>query len=188
MPNRTLRVAILFGGILATLFAAHMTANDIRKSGTVALSSEKRKVLKPSSGFEIAHTDKVHGPLVSTVVLLNESNGLILLEATVTSSKLVEAVKYVWNIPEGMEIVNGQLRSEIREIAPLIPFKTRITVRQTVPGNKQVHFVVSASLNGYSFSSVSQYNSTDESFIQEQKRLVKESLKVEAQRANRVMH
>jgi len=172
---------ISFGSFLAIFWAAQHVAKQ---------NIESEKELAMHDMAKIYHTDKVRGPLNSEITLLSTAatahEQVMVLQATVSSEKEVRDVKVRWMLPPNMTLVSGSQEMTIPELSPTQPYKVQITVEQKGFDNKQIHFIASSEQPGLKFSSVSQYNTTDQEFLQQQKEMVIKSLgdKQKSKRAN----
>ena len=190
MSGTTLRMIIAFGGILAVFWATQHVANV--ENASVEVARNKEQLLRAQT--KIRHTEKVKGPLASEINLVGSAeNGVagqaLVLQATVTATKEVKGAKLKWILPAGVQLLSGTLDATIASVSPKQPFQTQITVQQKDPSNQQIHFVVSGEQPGIHFSSVSQYNTSDEEFLLEQKDLVLKSLQEsDHKKAGHVFH
>jgi hypothetical protein len=64
----------------------------------------------------------------------------------------------------------------------------QITIEQKDLSNKQIHFVASGEMPGLHFSSVSQYNTKDQEFLERQKELVIKTLNSQEQEKKKAGH
>lgn len=172
MSGTTLRMLISFSGILAVFWAVQHVANN--EQASIEIAQNKEQLLQPQS--KIHHTEKVRGPLSSEISLVGAAFGkpgqAFVLKATVSAAKSVSNAKFKWLLPPAVRLVNGTIENTIAEVSPEHPYTVQITVQQNDSTNQQIHFVVSGEQPGIHFSSVSQYNTIDEDFIQQQKDIV----------------
>src|SRR5262249_30482046 len=104
------------------------------------------------------------------------SGSALVLEGTVSTSKEVKNAKVKWVLPNGVTLISGSSEAGIPGITPDKPFQTQIRVDDKASANQQIHFVASGTKPGLHFSSVSQYNTKDEEFLQQQKDVVIKTL------------
>lgn len=174
MSGTTLRMLISFGGFLAIFWGAqHVAKLETERA------LEERK-LGAGDLPKIFHTDKVRGPLASEITLVSTVSSanakVLVLQASVSTVKDVKDVKLRWVLPAGMTLVSGSLETTIAEVTVDNPVHTQITVEQKGLSNEQIHFVAASEQPGLRFSAVSQFNTTDETYLKEQKQLVIKAL------------
>lgn len=192
MSGTTLRMLISFSGILAVFWAAQHVAQ--KEEASFEMAQNKEQILLHQS-HQFRHTEKVKGPLSTNISLVGAVTATpgqaFVLQGTVTSIKEVSHAKVRWILPAGVQLVSGSLEQTIDSVSPTHPFQSQITVEQKDHSNQQIHFVVSGDQPGIHFSSVAQYNTTDEDFLMEQKDLVLKTLrdqKREHKRASHIFH
>ncbi len=138
---------------------APQTAASSRGPASV---SGKRIVMTEASQFQ-KHTAKVHGPVDAAVQLIgagpNGAGDVFVLKGVVSASESVQNIEFAWHIPEGLEVVNGSMKSVISSLSPDRPYETQITLRQRGFDNARVHFKVRGSSDGLRFGDSAQYNS-----------------------------
>lgn len=184
MSGTTLRMLISLGAFFAIFWATQHVA----KLETERLTNEKELALHDQPKTHYA--DKVRGPLSSEIKLVSAAAGpneqVMVLQATVSSATDAKNVNVRWVLPANMTLVTGSLETMVPEISPEQPFHAQITVQQKGLENKQIHLVASSEQPGLRFSSVSQYNTMDQEFLQQQKEMVIKSLgdKPKSKRAN----
>jgi hypothetical protein len=179
---------ISFGGIIAVYWAVQHVANVDNASVNLADSRQKMLISKNHA----THTQKARGPLSSLITLVgsasNNSGAALVLQATISTTKQVTDAKAKWVLPDGVTLVSGSADIVIPLLTPDRPFQTQITVEQKNPGNQQIHFVASGEQPGLHFSSVSQYNTKDEEFLQQQKEEVIKTLNLQKQDRKKAGH
>jgi len=188
MFGTSLRMFIAFGGIIAVFWAVQDVASV--ENASVDLTESRQHM--PSAPKNDQRTRKARGPLSSEVKLVGSSThasgAALVLQATVTSTKDVLNAKAKWILPEGVVLVSGATEVGIPSVTPGQPYQTQITVAQKNLSNQQIHFVVSGEQPGLHFSSVSQYNTKDEEFLQQQKETVIKTLNSERQDRKKAGH
>jgi hypothetical protein len=173
--------ALMFCSVIAIALAVHHAETDPRTDAhpTRALASvestHKEQILGafkvPSA---VAHTDKLRGPLAVHLEKMNGSaSDTVTLRGIISSKQDMSEVEFTWSIPEGLEVVNGQLTGSISALAAHKPTELMVTLHKLKPGtNLQVHLLASARQNGMHFADTAQYNSEWQEALDARKELV----------------
>ena len=67
-------------------------------------------------------------------------------------------MEFKWDIPAGLELVNGSASGTISLLQAGLPTEVQLTLRTTTGQNHQVHFVAGAADKGVGFSDTAQFN------------------------------
>jgi len=129
------------------------------------------------------HTEKIHGPVEANVELLGErpeeAGDVFVLKGTVTSSLALTEVDFKWSLPEGVVLVNGELRGQIATLNAGKPAEITLTLKSLTGENHQVHLIASAHRAGTRFAQSVQYNTLMEPVLEAARKDLKKSTKAE---------
>lgn len=142
----------------------------------------------------LRHTHKIRGPLVVDIELVGERptqpGDVFVLKGLVTSESAINNVEYKWVVPQGVEVINGQLNSTIAVMSEGKPFETQITLRQVSDMNVRVHLRARSATGTTRFGDTAQFNSMDQVKIEASRKELKKSVEdyVEKQKQLKVFH
>lgn len=131
-------------------------------------------------------TRKVRGSLDAEIRMDSEFEvgEPLVFQALIRVGTLVEQVSYKWIIPEGLELVSGPVEDSLGDLTPSEDKVVEITLKSLVDDNRQVHIQVTSQKPGVTFSATDQYNTKDQSELDEATKalheITKEASKEEA--------
>jgi hypothetical protein len=157
----------MFISLVAIAFAARHASDEapvFRSRAPAAIEvSKKELILGPLKAIsEVAHTEKLRGPLSVRLELIGpkpvQVGDVFVMRGTLATRKDLNSANFTWTIPQGLELVNGELTGTVQALTADQPARIELTLRKLTPGNRQVHLMANSSLNEMRFGDSSLYN------------------------------
>lgn len=131
--------------------------------GPASLMNHKEVAFLGTEGALFRHTEKLQGPIATTIELLGErperAGDVFVLRAGLRATESLTDVEFRWSLPAGVELVNGERRGRIAVLGPEQPAAVELTLKTLTGDNHQIHLITSAQRDGSRFASSVQYNS-----------------------------
>ena len=177
---------------LGMTFWASQNANDAtaivgRGPASILPVSDKELILKPNfTQTTHIHTQKVKGPIQTELQILGspatQVGETFVIKGIIKVTQQLSDVFVRWNVPEGLEIINGQLQTTIQSIQPDQPVEYLLTLRKMTAQNLQIHLMAGGSLGSTKFADGAQYNTVDQELIDaDGKRLALENARIQTE-------
>lgn len=189
----------MFVSLVAIVFAtnraqeaAHLPNKSSRAPASL-VTLEKERILGP---FKVApilrHTQKLHGPLSVRIDLASptpaEIGEVFVLRGSVFSKEDLQNVEFVWSVPPGLEVINGQLNGTLNLVSAAQARELEVTLRKTTTDNVQVHLMVNGSRNDIGFADSAQYNTEVQTMLYGEKKDLDKSNESAPRRELKVFH
>ncbi len=163
--SRQFSSALMFVSLVAIALAFNQAENDqatglgARRSVASADAIHKELVLgtfKPTA--ELRHTEKLRGPIEVRLESASPRGETFALRGVISTKQGLIDVEYTWSVPDGLEVVRGQLKGRVAALSAEQPAQLEITLRVVGTGNQQVHLLAGATRGGVHFAESAQYN------------------------------
>lgn len=165
-----------------------------RGPASIPALTDKELVLKPNHKHDLfGRTSKVKGPIQTELQVLGEPANQIgetfVLKGIIKASEDLSDVFVKWNIPSGLEIINGQLQTTIKNIQPDQPVEFLVTLRKLTAQNLQIHLLAGGHQEGLKFADTAQFNTVDQAWIEADiRRLAKENARIQKETDKLINH
>jgi hypothetical protein len=194
MPGRFAKLVATGGCLLMVVLASRQAEIDsvvqsVRGPASINSKQDKMAVLKPSFDTGIVHTEKIHGPLRTAVEAVGTTAVAVgetfVLRGVISSEEQISDVLVSWQIPQGLELINGTVQESIGLLIPGQPVNFELTLKKLTADNLQVHLMANAARGNFKFGDVAKFNTVDQEKIKERvRRLVEANQRtIEEQRA-----
>lgn len=142
------------------------TPNSLGAAGKLSVLKEQRKEV----GFK--YTKKLAGPLRLSVSAEPEQaikGQAQILRGTIESSQHLPRVAVEWDLPDGVKLESGSLKTSLLNLNPGEAQVVEITVFHESESNQQVHLSANAQAGEIKFGEVVQFNTVDQQAIEIEK-------------------
>lgn len=180
---------VTFVFVVAIAMAAYEADNSQEPSGRKPASLSKREMVLGERREVAALTrrsDKVRGPLTTSIAASHKlhptAGESFVITGHIVSEQDLSQVKFKWAIPDGIELVNGEVSGVVQSLLANQPYKVSLTVKKLSNENRQIHFAANAERGGAAFGSSAQYNTEIQTMLDEQDELTRSSLKAKIDR------
>jgi hypothetical protein len=144
------------------------------KDGRAEVQLNKKVILKqrgPAAVHALMHVSKAGTSLKVELVELSKTvdgdGYMIDLQANVTAETKLEDVKFNWNLPPEAKIIAGFEDGDLGSLGENSAVNTKISVHVPADFNRKIHFHVYRDVAGEPHGQVAQYNTLDQSSIDE---------------------
>lgn len=177
MSGHSISALVLFIGVAAIALASqYHETSAIDRSPAMA---KKELLLGDSGKPAIKHTKKLHGPLESKIELIGaipeKAGDVFVLKGLVSSSEELRDVEFKWDIPAGLELVNGNVNGTISILQAGLPSEVQVTLRSKTGANEQVHLVAGGNDKGVRFADAAQFNTLLQPMVEASKEALAKS-------------
>jgi hypothetical protein len=167
MPSRRTGT-LIFGCVVAVSISivaigAGSAGNHADRERAAAQAEKERKLGPFKTAPLFKHTEKLRGPLKVQIENLGTSIGkgeVFRLRGNITTHHTLERqTEFTWVLPEGVELVSGQV-SGTAWVTPDQPLALELIFKKSGDDemNAQIHLVTSSTRGGASFSDTAQFN------------------------------
>jgi hypothetical protein len=171
MSGHSISAIVLFIGVAAIALASQHT--DVSAGRAPASLVKKELSLGEAKPNLPRHTKKIHGPLQSKIELIGaipeKAGDVFVLKGLVSASQDLRDVEFKWDIPAGLELVNGNLSGTISILSAGLPSEVQVTLRSLTGENYRVHFLAGGTDGGVRFAQSAQYNTLMQPLIEASK-------------------
>jgi len=181
---------VLFVSVLAIAVAANRaedSSTTIKRGPTSVASVKEQGFLQKEV---LKRTHKLRGPLAVAVELIGsgpvQSGDVFVLKGILSAEVALNNVEFTWNLPAGVEVVNGEVSSVISLLSDAKPFETQITLRQVSPENVRVMLKARGRDHGSRFSDSVQYHTMDQKLIEASRQKLRKSTEAYVQEEKRL--
>ena len=176
--------------VAIAMAAAKVEDFEASTSRKPASLSKKEMILGEVKPDLMKHTHKLRGPLSASIEMLGaapEREGdVFVLEGYVQSLEEVKDVEFKWALPEGVEVISGELSGVISVLTADVPHKLQITLKQKSSDNHQVHLITSARNQVSAFADSAQFNTLLQPVINASKEELRKSTERELANEKRI--
>jgi hypothetical protein len=173
MSGHSVSAVILFVGIAALALVSQHT-----ETGAMRSPASLKKELLPGNQFP-KHTKKIQGGIESSIELIGavpeKAGDVFVLKGLVTAASDLRDVEFKWDIPAGLELVNGNVSGTIASLSSKFPAEVQLTLRSRSTENQQVHLMAGAAEEGVRFSDTAQFNTLIQPLIEASKEALAKS-------------
>lgn len=193
MPNvRALMTFVFLTAIgIATTTAKNAPSEPHGSNGreVTSLKKSKKETLGQTKASLHNHTHKLRGPLSASIQMASNkpenAGDVFSLRGLVESTVELQKIDFQWSLPEGVEVVSGEIQGQLDSVSPDSP-KELIILLKTLSGeNHRIHFVVKGSEKNSSFADSAQYNTLHQERINESKRELLKSTEAYAEQVQK---
>jgi len=175
--SSVLKFAINVGAVFLFVTIVYHTKNE-SPSARHPSSLSKAEILESGSvtaGF-IKHTRKLTTGIHTNILNINStdftSGEAVELKATVVSQQSLPRLNLNWVIPDDVDIIDGDLSYSLENVKGGKLYEFFLTVKSDSEENQTIHLRAASQLGKIQISNNAQYNTINQSTIQEgQKRL-----------------
>jgi hypothetical protein len=190
-------VATTFFLVAIALAANHAEENTAvaREPASLPMSLKEQKLghIEPAL---MRHTEKLHGSIETQIQIVGtppeKAGDVFALRAIISTFETLSNVEFKWALPEGVELINGELKGVITSLAPGKPAEVELTLKTLTGENHQVHLLASSTNHGAHFAEAAHFNTLLEPvLVESRKQLSKstqDSMEAESKSKIRVMH
>lgn len=123
--------------------------------------AKKESPMKKTHIKRFKHTSKLQAPFnvqIKSEKEKIESGDTFELTGYIQSQQSMNQVKFKWVIPDGIEVINGEVEPIVSEIPVNQTIEFKLTLKSNAETNKIIHFMAESKTNESVFTNSSQFH------------------------------
>lgn len=188
MSGHSVSAVMLFISVAAIALVSQHT--DTVNDRAPAMSKKELLLGDSAQRLGLRHTQKLRGPLESKIEMFGavpeKAGDVFVLKGSVVSSEELRDVNFKWDIPAGLELINGSSHGTISILKAGIPAEVQLTLRSSNGQNHQVHLLAAAQDKSVRFSDTAQYNTLMQPVVEASKEALAKSTEETVKKSKRL--